>query len=172
MQCPLEHEDSDRVLLDYAAGRLRRAAAMDLETHIRACARCAKFDSEQQRVWRALNLWEMAPVDSSFNQRLFERLDLAPSLPWYRRALPSRPMWWHLVSLTAVCVLAVAAFVEDNPLRFGPAAPAGLRIGPSEADQVEVALTDLQLLRQLDFPPVMTAQENYYPGTEPSSGRR
>jgi hypothetical protein len=148
MTCPLLTEDTD-VLLDYAAGRLpdremdaARTAA--LAEHMGACPGCAQFLTEQTAVWKALDEWQPAPVSMDFNRRLWQRIDAAAAVPWYRNF---GEIWKPAIPLTAAILVMAAGFLLDHPGARQTRVP-GVTV--QEANQVEQTLDDIQLLDQLD----------------------
>ena len=44
----------------------------------------ARFSLQQTAVWDALDEWEPPPVSMDFNRRLWQRIDRAAEVPWYR----------------------------------------------------------------------------------------
>lgn len=144
MNCPLE-TNAIELLLDYSAGRLNEAVRISLNRHMDSCAACAAFRVEQTAVWNALDVWEAPPVSMDFNRNLWRRIDQASSRPWYRTIADSIN-WKPLVPLTATVALIVAGFVFDHRSETNP--NAGFTV--TEANQVEQALDDIQLLHQFD----------------------
>jgi hypothetical protein len=124
------------------------------EQHLSTCAECAAFLAGQTEVWRALDAWEPEPISLDFNRQLWRRIDAAAAAPWYRKLADSLRLgaWKPALPLTAALFLVATAFMMDHP-RAVPVTPsAGNASGVSvvEAEQVEKALDDIQLLRQLD----------------------
>jgi anti-sigma-K factor RskA len=157
MICPLEREDAQTLLLDYAAGRLDTARAAMLEKHTENCAACSSFLMEQAAVWSALDAWEPMPVKMDFNRRLWQRIDAATNAPWGRTFADwLRFGGWKPVFPLAVAVLVIAGgFLLDHPHGTAPASssPTMQGVSYSEAEQLEQTLDDIQLLRQLDSDP-------------------
>lgn len=152
MNCPIRSEETAELLLAYTARRLDPARTTMLESHMDVCAECAEFRAGQELVWQALDAWEAPPVTPDFNRRLYQRIEAEAAEPWYKRLFASPvAMWKPAVPLAAACLLVVAGFVLDHPNSPNPpASQPALHVSVSEADQVENALDDLQLLRQLD----------------------
>ncbi len=154
MKCPLWHEDSADVLLDYSAGRLDKARAAALERHIETCDACAVFGVQQSALWSALDEWEPEPVSMDFNRRMWQKIDRLEAEPWYRRLADSLRLgaWKPVIPLAAAVVLVATAFVMDHSGNI-PVSP-GVReandVSITEVDQVERTLDDVQLLKQFD----------------------
>jgi len=152
MNCPIRNEETADLLLAYTARRLDPVKTALLEGHMETCADCAEFRAGQELVWKALDSWEAAPVTADFNRRLYQRIEAEAAEPWYKRLFTSpMAMWKPIVPLAAACLLVVAGFVLDHPTSStAPMTQPAFRVSVSEADQVETALDDLQLLRQVD----------------------
>jgi hypothetical protein len=153
MNCPIRNEETAEFLLAYTARRLDPARTAVLEDHMDVCSQCAEFRAGQELVWQALDAWEAPPVTADFNRRLYQRIEAEAVAPWYRRLFNAPlAMWKPAIPLGAAAVLVAAAFVWDHPVVMTPpsTAPAYHVNNVIEAEQVENALDDLQLLRQLD----------------------
>ena len=148
MQCPVENVETAGVLLDYVACRLAPTRLSALERHVATCSRCAEFTLGHERVWQDLDRWEPPPVSRDFNQRLFRRIDQATAIPWYQGLFEFRFGMKVAIPVVATCLLAVAGFVFEYS--SGSRGSGALYLDGSQADQLEAALDDLQLLRQLD----------------------
>ena len=144
MTCPLQTEETD-LLLDYSAGRLDAPRAAALADHMAGCSRCSRFATEQAAVWKALDEWEPAPVSLDFNRRLWQRIDAAAAVPWYRNF---SQVWKPAIPLTAAILVIAAGFLLDHPRGSQTRVP-GVTV--QEANQVEQTLDDIQLLDQLDI---------------------
>jgi len=152
MNCPIQNEETAELLLAYTARRLDPSKTAMLETHMDVCPQCAEFRAGQELVWQALDAWEAPPVTPDFNRRLYQRIEAEAAEPWYKRLFTSpMAMWKPVLPLAAACLLVVGAFVMDHPVpSTQPASQPTFRVSVTDADQVENALDDLQLLRQLD----------------------
>jgi anti-sigma factor RsiW len=158
MNCPLWKEETAHILLDYSAGRLDTARLAVLERHMESCAECAAFRTEQAAVWDALDAWKPSPVSLDFNRRLRQRIDAADAAPWYKRLVESlrvAPLrisaWKPVLPLTAAILIIAAGFLFDHSGGRAPAPRAAAdSVSATEAEQVEQALDDIQLLRQLN----------------------
>jgi anti-sigma factor RsiW len=152
MNCPIQNEETAELLLAYTARRLDASKTAMLETHMDICSQCAEFRAGQELVWQALDAWEAPPVTPDFNRRLYQRIEAEAAQPWYKRIFTSPiAMWKPVLPLAAACLLVVGAFVMDHAVpSTQPANQPAFRVSITDADQVENALDDLQLLRQLD----------------------
>jgi hypothetical protein len=155
MNCPIRNEETAELLLAYTARRLDPAKTALLESHMAVCAQCAEFRAGQELVWQALDAWEAPGVTPDFNRRLYQRIEAEAAAPWYRR-LFTTPLatWKPAIPLACAGLLVIAGFVLDHPATIpSPASSPQTtinRVSVTEAEQVENALDDLQLLRQLD----------------------
>jgi anti-sigma factor RsiW len=152
MNCPIRTEETAELLLAYTARRLDPAKTAILESHMDVCAECAEFRVKQELVWQALDAWEAPPVTPDFNRRLYQRIESEAAAPWYVRLI-STPwaMWKPAIPLAFAGLLIMAGFMLDHSVSItAPSAPPAIRVSVTEAEQVENALDDLQLLRQLD----------------------
>jgi hypothetical protein len=143
MTCPLLTGETD-LLLDYSAGRLPAARTAAVAHHMAGCPGCAQFLTGQAAVWKALDEWEPAPVSVDFNRRLWQRIDAAAAVPWYKNF---GEIWKPAIPLTAALLVIAAGFLLDHPGVRQTRVP-GVTL--QEANQVEQTLDDIQLLDQLD----------------------
>ena len=152
MNCPIQTEETAELLLAYTARRLDPAKTALLENHMNVCAQCAEFRAGQEMVWQALDAWEAPGVTPDFNRRLYQRIEAEAAAPWYKRLFQTPiAMWKPAIPLAAAGLMVVAGFVFDHPAANNqPNTPPSIRVSVTEAEQVESALDDLQLLRQLE----------------------
>jgi len=162
MNCPIQTEETAELLLAYTARRLDPAKTALLENHMNVCAQCAEFRAGQEMVWQALDAWEAPGVTPDFNRRLYQRIEAEAAAPWYKRLFRSPiAMWKPAIPLAAAGLVVVAGFVFDHPLANNqPNTPPSIRVSVTEAEQVESALDDLQLLRQLDSSATSASSES------------
>jgi anti-sigma factor RsiW len=158
--CPTED-----MLLDYAAGRLNRAQASVFEAHAEHCARCAAMRMSQAAVWQSLDEWKAAAVSDGFNRELWRRIDEdARQSSWTRElaAALQFSFWKRLAPLAVAMAVIVTAFVFDHsgkqPGRIQSNSPSSIVVTASEADQLDRALDDIQLLHEVDAATAAPAQ--------------
>jgi anti-sigma factor RsiW len=149
--CPTED-----VLLDYIAGRLDRTQTALFERHAGHCADCDALRTAQAAVWLSLDEWKPAPVSAGFNRELWRRIDAeAGKLSWVQEiaAAIRVNLWKGIAPLAVAMAVVVTAFVLDHsgtqPARIN-SAPAPIVLSVSDADQLERALDDIQLLHEAD----------------------
>jgi anti-sigma factor ChrR (cupin superfamily) len=148
--CPTED-----VLLDYIAGHLAPAKAVLFELHAEGCADCAALRTAQNAIWRSLDEWKPAPVSESFNRDLWRRIDAeAQASSWTERlaGMMQIGIWKRVAPLAVAMAVVVTAFMLDHSGSQKPPvnAPAAVVLTQSEADQLERALDDIQLLHEVD----------------------
>lgn len=158
MTCLLKSEERTGQMLAYCAGTLGAEAAQKLEAHMKSCAECAAEGLQQSRVWKTLDSWQPAPVSADFDRRLFAQINALKAEPWWERAgnvlreflqpLFAQPAF----SVSAATLVIAAGFFLDHPVKISPfsTSPVAVRVSPVEADQVEAALEDMEMLRQFD----------------------
>jgi hypothetical protein len=131
MRCPLEFDRSAELIVGYGARTLDPAAAAAFERHIVSCAECRAAAALQKAVWAALDE-SQERISPDFDRRVFERIAAAE-----RRG---RWLWQVLVPAAASMALAAVLFLRQPD----PAGPP-----PVQMEQVEHALDDMDLLKQL-----------------------
>jgi anti-sigma factor RsiW len=148
---------NDDILLDYVAGRLNRTQASLFEAHADHCARCAALRVSQTAVWQSLDEWKPAPVSEGFNRELWRRIDAdARESSWTRELAAALQFnfWKRLAPLALAVALIATGFVFDHagkqPGTVQTNSPASIVVTASEADQLDRALDDLQLLHEVD----------------------
>jgi hypothetical protein len=144
-RCPLQSGDEGAILLSYLDRRLDYDSMEALDRHVSACPDCARVVQAQRTVWKALDQWEPVAVSADFDERLMRRIE-AEQPPLWRRMLAPVGHWWKpAVPLAAACGVLIAVSVWREP-----SAPAELPLMDSaEAQQMEDALSDLEMLRKL-----------------------
>ena len=145
MECPIENTQKADVLLDYCANQLAPESAAELERHMQSCASCAWFSTAQRQVWTALDSWEPVPVREDFDQRLYARIEEDRNQPTWREWLSWRPA----VSFAAAAAAVVMFLVLNTEVANQPAVQESTRVEAVDAEQVELVLEDLEMLKQL-----------------------
>ncbi|MGD0014534.1 MAG: hypothetical protein ABSD56_08935 [Bryobacteraceae bacterium] len=147
--------DGMELLLGYCARRLDLETASALEGHIAACPACQAWTQSQSRVWMALEAWEPAPVSADFDRRLYARFATErEGRGWWGTLL--RP-WLGLsglrpaLSLGLAGLLVVVAFWMQKPTTTPSPAPTQAQTEALDPDRLEMALDDVEMLRQLSL---------------------
>lgn len=158
----MTHCPTEDVLLDYTAGCLDPVQTALFERHADQCAHCAALRTAQAEVWLRLDEWKPEPVSAGFNRELWRRIDADSQLSsWTSRlAEVMQFKFWKQVAPLAVAVaLVVTGYVYDHSGHYvsgqGLATPqtntsAPMVVTVSDADQLEQALDEIQLLHQVD----------------------
>jgi hypothetical protein len=157
MHCLMGNRRGMDLLLSYCSQTLSCDDAPPVQRHVRVCAACGRFVAEQERIWAALDTWEDVPVSPDFNRKLYARIEAEEqrrgALARWRDCLLARygPFSWRapaaLVAASAVLVLTLIAVVPDNGRQ--PQPPERSKIESIDFEQVERALDDMSMLKQL-----------------------
>ena len=151
MKCPLETRDNADVLLDYCTRKLNPEMTATLEQHIAICSSCREFADGQMAVWNALDAWEAIPVSPDFDRRLYARIEREGVSWWEPLVRPFRPLLVRqsLPIAVAACLVIMAVFLVDPPTG-APDTNSGTQVEAVQADQVDRALEDMELLREFN----------------------
>jgi anti-sigma factor RsiW len=144
-------ENAD-LLLQFAAGRLDAEASASLERHMQVCPACRGFADGQRAVWEALDAWESAPVSPDFDRRLYRRIEREVS--WWDRVLrPFRPAPIRralpIAAAAGLALMAGIVMVRSPVVRPPPEKPS-IQVESLRPDQVEGALEDMEMLREIN----------------------
>lgn len=155
MECPIRARDKKDLLLDYCSHSLDAKAADEVEAHLAACPQCKAWTDAHMRTWSLLDDWQAAPVSPDFERKLRERISLAgEQVPWWKavwQSFAARGLKPALAgALVVVLLLAGLLFVRPH---HAPAQPT------IDADRLEKALDDVDLLRQVDTPSDTASKE-------------
>lgn len=132
MPCPIQN------VLDYCAGKLSPDAEAEFERHMIVCAECKTTEKNQQNVWKALDTWEAIPVSEDFDRKLHTRIEEFEARSWRRR------VWRPALSFGAASAAIAIALMIYTP--GNRSENANVEVEP---EQVERALEDLEMLKQL-----------------------
>jgi len=148
---------NEQVVLDYTAGCLDPIEALRFERHTGECAHCRALVTAQTAVWRSLDEWTPAPVSADFNRELWRRIDAdATPSSWAGRLAAAMhwSLWKRAVPLALALALVVTGYVYDHAARHTGQPPAGatasIVLTVDDANQLERALDDIQLLHAAD----------------------
>lgn len=153
MRCPVQ-DGNPEALLSYSARTLSPETLNLLERHMSGCAECRRFAEAQQQVWTALDKWEAAPVSPGFDARLYARIEADGQRSWFRR-LTSAGFGWKpalaggMATLALVAALLIPGQRSTDPAQTPDPSQTQIRAESLEPEQLETALDDLDMLRQL-----------------------
>jgi anti-sigma factor RsiW len=156
MNCPMENRESEEFLLNYVSGALDAQAAASFDQHMLTCAACREFAHRQKAVWQALDLFEPASISADFDRRLYQRIE---KVSWWDRIVAGlrSPMLTHrgLPIAAAAAALLVAGVVWERPSTkpVEPQSPLSADVQTLQtlqADQVQHALDDMEMLREFN----------------------
>jgi anti-sigma factor RsiW len=149
----MENGESEELLLNYVSGALDAQEAASFDQHILICAACREFAHGQKAVWQALDLFEPASISADFDRRLYQRIE---KVSWWDRIVAAlhSPMLTHrgLPIAAAAAALLVAGVVWERPSAAPakPKAPLSVEGLTLQADQVQHALDDMEMLREFN----------------------
>lgn len=162
MRCPLKagerageaYQRANEAILAYGA-------AVDqggFSQHLEECRECRHLAHAQREVWSKLDAWTPTPMPSNFDERLYARIEAYQQQSWWNRTLASftgKWSWKPAMPLAVACTALVAAFMLNSPLARHAQAPRLEVLSESRIDlqQVERALDDLDMLKQLGMAP-------------------
>lgn len=160
MECPSKREESSEVLISYVEGSLSPSMQIAFERHLEACGECRELTAAQRELWTTLDSWAPPELSEDFNERLYQRIASEAAAcsrrPAWRERLASAGLAWRgAIPVAAAC----AALMVVSQLR-GPGSEPGTYLGNEtvasqsrgpQIEQVESALEDFEMLRQLDF---------------------
>jgi hypothetical protein len=153
MNCPIEDQEGNEILLAYCARKLSAAPAVELEEHIKICPACSGFAQKQQLVWKALDAWEAAPVSPDFDRRLYARIEKEVSL-WDLILRPFRPLFalQGLPVAAAAGVAIMAGLLLYRPAGMNPefAPQTSANVESVAPDQAEPTLQEMEMMRELN----------------------
>ena len=162
MRCPIEVGNEAEALVAYTTGAMTPAEQEAFELHTAECAECRELTGAQKSVWGALDLWKAPAVSADFDARLRARVAEEARLPWWKRLEFS---WKPAIPVGVACAVLAGAFLLHVPAMH-PAAPAAAPAAVQsqqdaqkmDVDEVERALDDMDMLKQLDAPAAATAR--------------
>jgi len=134
------------LIVGYVARTLDAETEAEFRRHLELCCACREAVAAQQAVWSALDAWRAILVSPDFDNRLLRRIAQEERGGRWR---PGWPQWrWRpAVPVAAACILLACAFLLQSPApKLAEQAQARPKL---EIEQVEHALDDIDLLRQL-----------------------
>jgi anti-sigma factor RsiW len=142
-RCPLQSEEHAQLLLSYCARQLDPASTATLQRHIELCPACRRALESQQLVWEALDTWDHTPVSDDFDDQIFRRLQGSERPEWAARLAQwsAAISWKPALPAAAIFALWIIAYPTTSDPVLQP-----------DAEQVALALEDLDMLQQLHLP--------------------
>jgi anti-sigma factor RsiW len=158
MRCPIDAGNEAEMLVALATGRLTPAEQEAFELHMAGCAACRQLADAQKSVWSALDLWKVPSVSEDFDRRLHARIVAEERRPWRKRQW-AWFSWKPALPVAAACAALFAVFLLQSPVPSNNAPAAAPVVVQTQEDaqkvdveQVERALDDIDMLKQLDTP--------------------
>jgi hypothetical protein len=156
MRCPIENADHAELLLDYCARKLSGRPLEEFERHLVLCLKCKEFCSRQEALWNTLDVWEAEPVGEQFDSKLYARIESFENRSWWQRMAGRGFARRPAVSLAGACAALAVALLVHGPANQPRIAPVNVRetrettrVDALEPEQIERALEDLEMLKQL-----------------------
>lgn len=148
MECPRTTGQADEIVVAYVARTLDRESAAAFQKHLILCDACRALAAAQEAVWSTLDGWRPLAPSPGFDAGVLTRVAEDEHRRWWPRSPALQWSWRPTLSVAAACTVLVAAFVLKN---LNPSQPplAGPQTSPRIEQQVEHALDDMDLLRQL-----------------------
>ena len=158
--CPKAIRGGEATLVAFVAGKVRGPDGARLRAHLEDCERCRDYVEGQRAIWQLLDDWQPELQNTNFNSDFASRLAHLPPEPWFveigrrvaARMLKPAFTFSAIAAVLAVSVYVRNPFVASGHTQFVPrtVASAPRVISPVEAEQVDRAIDDMQLLHQLD----------------------
>ena len=146
MNCPVRSGDKE-IFIAYRAGNMAAEREAVFEGHLRACAECQRMAEAQTSGWSALDLWTPPDAPDNFDARVYARIEAALRRPWWK------PEWnwsWRPVApLALASALLVGVMLLKTPVLERPRQQPAASVERLDAAQLESALDDIEMLKQL-----------------------
>jgi anti-sigma factor RsiW len=147
MDCPLGSAEGAELIIGRVARTLDAEADSEFQRHMGTCSNCREAVAAQEGVWSALDAWHPVPVSPDFDRKLFRRIAEEERGRWWRGLARPQGWWRPAMPVAAACALLAGAFLLQHPApKFAQEAQTQPKL---EIEQVEHALDDMDLLRQL-----------------------
>ncbi|MEO8661690.1 MAG: hypothetical protein ABI693_24690 [Bryobacteraceae bacterium] len=163
MKCPVQSGGNAEILLDYCAHSLDAQRAALLEQHMVECADCQAFHDAQSALWTTMDAWPSYPEPPDFDRKIFAQIAAETHQSRWRqwRNVIETAHMQPAMPIVGAClaVLAGLLFQTTRPAAAlgEPPMHAEFRVEPSDVEQAESTLEDLEMLRRL---PSVAASRN------------
>jgi anti-sigma factor RsiW len=148
-RCSLESGVAAELILAYGARTLDADQGAAFERHMLSCAECRELAAAQQSVWSALDDWKPEPISSNFDEKLYQRILTEEQRPWWQRLFAANWSFRPAMPVAAACGILIAVFLLRSPEPAPPPAPPSSSSPQIRIEQVERALDDIDMLKQL-----------------------
>jgi len=156
MLCPIKLGNEAEVLVAWTTGAMTPAEQEAFEQHMAECSACREAAGVQKAVCSALDAWKAPDVSADFDARLRTRIAAHDRLPWWRRLefswKPAIPVGVACAALAGAFLLHIPATQHAMPGATSPAIQSQQDAQRMDVDEVERALDDMDMLKQLDGP--------------------
>lgn len=156
MKCPVQSGENAEILLDYCARTLDAQRAALLENHMTECVECRAFRDAQSEIWSSMDDWHSIPISPTFDRQLFARIEAEGEKPWWRQW---RGTWTAItlepaLPIAAACLAVLASILFQATIPVPATTPTPVsqvqaKTDPTDIEQAETALEDLDMLRVL-----------------------
>jgi hypothetical protein len=162
MRCPKTSRGGEAKLVAFVAGTVRGPEGAQLRAHLDDCAPCSEYVAGQKAIWQLLDEWEpefpSSALGASFGRDVVAKVATLPPEPWFAKSgrwVMGRILQPALTATAITAIIAIGFYVRDPfsaTLQYSPAKAVATprAISPVEAEQVDRAFDDMQLLHQLD----------------------
>ena len=152
MGCSRQNGNGVELIMAYTAGNLEPEKQIELERHISVCESCREMADRQRAVWDALEMWRPEQISADFNERLYRRISEEEAVTiWQRLSRVDWSVFRPAIPVAAACAAIMVAFLVSGPwISHPPQAP--LQQQKVSIEQVERALDDMDMLKQLSLP--------------------
>lgn len=158
-ECGWTELERTELLLGASSGSVAEHAA----AHLKECEGCSSAFAEQVALWGKMDAWTLPEVSSDFNRGLYAKVDASQQERWYDRWARDLKAFFAQPSLAlaSAALVVVAGFMLDHaavdgtrvsrPSEVGAIHAPAVQLSPSDAEQMEKTLDDMEMLRQFDL---------------------
>ncbi len=154
MNCILNTQEQEELLLGYIAASLDAETARTYSRHLTSCEHCRDLVAMQKLVDESLADWQTPGLSLDFDSKLFARIRSEESSvkSWWQQGNPAQflnDFWgWKPALVVALATIALAIFLTRTPDGSNMAQQTEA-IQANEIEQVELALDDIEALQTL-----------------------
>jgi hypothetical protein len=151
MRCAAEGRNSS--IVEFCARKSTAEDTGDFEKHLADCSECSRQVASQLAVWNALSDWEPAAISDDFDGRVYTRIQLEESPKGFSRWINawserwSPQSWYAAIPIAALLTIVFGILLQHHPPQ--PQTSPEIKVESIDADQVEHALDDLDMLKNL-----------------------